>query len=390
MATVFEHSFSREEYATRTERVRVEMARTGLDGLLLTAGANLTYLSGYPSPARSGSRPFAFVLPQRGDPIFIVQDGREREAHGYSWVADIRTYHDLSHAPLNLIVDTIHDAGLENGRIGAEVGPDQVLDLPVCDYLELRRMLPGARFADAGAALWPVRMRKSPAEINYVRQACAITTAAYAHTFATARAGMTEADVARLMAIATIEAGGNPWLLITSGAGNYDLATKHPSRRVLEPGDFVWMDAGCSVGGYWSDFSRAGVVGEPTREQRDAQRRIHDITMRGVELIRPGITTGDVARCCNAAIADLPLPLTSCISCLAARIGHGLGSVTTELPHVADDDETVLAPGMILTVEPGVATSYGTFHVEENVLVTESGHEVLSTACRELATIALA
>ena len=387
---MFEHPFGRSEYETRAARVRSEMARAGLDGLLVTGGPNLTYLTGYPAPARSGSRPFVFILPQSGDPVLIVQSGREREARGYSWIVDIRTYHGLSRAPLRTIVDVLREAGLEHGRIGAELGPEQVLDLPVCDFLELRRMLPGARFADAGPAIWPARMRKAPAEIDRVRRACAITAQAYAHTFAAARQGMTETDVARAMAIASLEAGGSaPWVLITSGAGNYDLATKFPSGRRLELGDLVWMDAGCAVDGYWSDFGRAGVVGGASVEQRDAQARIHEITMLGVELIRPGVTTGEIARRCNEALAALDLPVTSCISGLAARIGHGLGLAGTELPHVAEDDDTVLEPGMILTIEPGVATPCGTFHVEENVVVTETGHEVLSTAPRELATIAV-
>ncbi len=111
--------------------------------------------------------------------------------------------------------------------------------------------------------------------------------------------------------------------------------------------------------------------------------------MLGVDAIRPGITTGEVARRCNEALARLDLPITSCVSDLAARVGHGLGLMTTELPHVAEDDETVLEPGMIVTIEPGVATPFGIFHVEENVLVTEQGHEVLSQAPRELATIAV-
>jgi Xaa-Pro aminopeptidase len=112
--------------------------------------------------------------------------------------------------------------------------------------------------------------------------------------------------------------------------------------------------------------------------------------MLGVEMIRPGITTRDVARRCNEAMARLDFPITSSISGLAARVGHGVGLMTTELPHVAEDDETVLEPGMVITVEPGVGTTFGTFHVEENVLVTEVGYEILSEAPRELATIALA
>jgi Xaa-Pro aminopeptidase len=386
---MFDRPFDRTEYADRVARVRQEMARRGLDGLLLTSGPNLTYLSGYPSPLRAGSRPFVFVLPLSGEPIFIVHTAREREAHGYSWVADIRTYRELSHAPVETIVDALRDTNLIEGRVGAELGPEEALDLPVGDFLTLQRRLPTVEFTDAGAALCPARLRKSPAEVASIRQACAITAGAYERTFAEAREGMTESDVARLMRVTSLEAGGgDPWVLITSGPGSYDLATKLPSCRRLERGDFVWMDAGCAVAGYWSDFGRAGVVGGATEEQREAQARIHEITMLGVELIRPGVSTGEIARRCNAALARLDLPVTSSVSGLAGRVGHGLGLMPTELPHVAEEDETVLAPGMVITVEPGVGTPYGLFHVEENVVVTEQGYEILSQSSRELATIA--
>ena len=89
---MFDQPFAGDEYLARVARVRGEMARLGLDGMLLTSGPNLTYLSGYPSPLRSGSRPFIFVLPLSGAPILIVHTGRELEARGYSWVEDIRTY----------------------------------------------------------------------------------------------------------------------------------------------------------------------------------------------------------------------------------------------------------------------------------------------------------
>jgi Xaa-Pro aminopeptidase len=367
------------------------MARQAIDGLVLTSGPNLTYLTGYPSPVRALARPFVFILPQLGNPVFIVHTGRELEAQGYSWVTDIRTFHALSQAPLPETLQALSDTGLMFGRIGAELGPDMSLDIPVADFLTLQRQLPQVEFVDAGTVMWPVRFRKSDAEIAYIRRACAITTDAFAHMFATGHEGITEHDMARLMAESSLAAGGSsPWAIITCGEGSYDLASKSPSSRRLAAGDFFWMDAGCSVGGYWSDFGRAGVVGGPNQRQVDAQARIHEITMLGVEIIRPGITTGDVARRCNEAMARLDFPITTSISDLAARVGHGLGMAGTELPHVAEEDETVLEPGMVLTVEPGVGTTFGTFHVEENVLVTARGYEILSHAPRELATIALA
>ena len=115
-------------------------------------------------------------------------------------------------------------------------------------------------------------MIKSDAETACIRKACQITSQAYEKTFANAEAGATERQIFRAMQANLQEAGGGSlFLVITSGRGNYDLVTKQPEVRPLEHGDMVWMDAGCTVCGYWSDFSRAAVVGRPSPEQEYAQ-----------------------------------------------------------------------------------------------------------------------
>jgi len=376
------------EYETRVNRVRELMAQVGMDALFLTTGANLTYLSGYPSPARSGSRPFILILPLDGDPVFIVQNGRQFEAKAYSWITDIRTYAELSRAPLAQIRQAFADLKLTKGCVGAELGFEQCMDIPFADFMQLQEDFPEIRFVDVGPVLWGPRMRKSEAEISYIRKACQIASQAYEKCFPELREGMTEVEVIHTLYTISMKLGGsNPWGVITSGEGNYDFASKGPSSRKIEKGDMVWMDFACCVGGYWSDFSRAGVVGGPTREQRRAQALIHEITMLGVEMVKPGVKASAIAKACNTELAKLDLPVTSSISGLASRIGHGVGLAVTELPHIAEYDDTVLEPGMVITIEPGVATPYGIFHVEEEVLVTEEGHELLSTAPRELWTI---
>jgi Xaa-Pro aminopeptidase len=92
---------------------------------------------------------------------------------------------------------------------------------------------------------------------------------------------------------------------------------------------------------------------------------------------------------CLRQLDALGLPITSSITQLAARVSHGMGLDMTEPPHLGPHDKTVLKKGMVITIEPGVATTYGTFHVEENVLVTEDGAEVLSRAPRVLKQIPL-
>ena len=275
------------------------------------------------------------------------------------------------------------------GQVGAELGAEQSLDMPVDDFLELRRLLPAVRLRmlvlPSGRCEYASLRQRSPVCGRPAKR----RPARMQRTFAQARAGMTEAEVARLMTVASLEAGADsPWVIITSGAGNYDLASKLPSSVASSPAiSSGWIAAVVSAATGLISAGPGWLGGDAA--QQDAQNRIHEITMLGVDAVRPGITTGEVARRCKEALARLDLPITSCVSDLAARVGHGIGLMTTELPHVAEDDETVLEPGMIVTIEPGVATPFGIFHVEENVLVTEQGHEVLSQAPRELATIAV-
>ena len=131
------------------------------------------------------------------------------------------------------------------------------------------------------------------------------------------------------------------------------------------------------MNGYWSDFSRAGVVGRPSAEQARAQQAVHQITREAVERVRPGIPASSLAQFCYQRLDEIGFPITSSIGRLASRIGHGVGLNLTEPPHIGLHDDTLLEPGMVITLEPGVATSYGTFHVEENIVVTPEGGEVL-------------
>jgi Xaa-Pro aminopeptidase len=149
----------------------------------------------------------------------------------------------------------------------------------------------------------------------------------------------------------------------------------------------VWMDAGTSVDGYWSDYSRAAVVGGPSVAQREAQTLVQEATQAGVRLIRPGVPIAEVAAASEDRLAGFTSPITSSISGLAGRVGHGIGLDSTEPPHVTQSNPERLMEGMVISVEPGVATEDGLFHIEANVAVTADGYEVLSVAGWKLATI---
>jgi Xaa-Pro aminopeptidase len=371
-------------------RAQEAMAHSGFDALFLATGTNLCYLSGYPTVELTLARPFYLVIPARGEPALLVHIGREAEARRYAWIDDVRTYRRLSVAPIEELHAAFRERGLRGGRVGAELGREQRLGMPVAEFDRVRQELAPSRFGDAADVLWALRMIKADGDIAAISRACRITAAAYAETFTSARAGELDRPVAaRLAGGMTARGGHDPWVLVASGPGNYALATGAPHDRALESGDLLWFDAGCSVDGFWSDFSRAGVIGGPTTDQRDAQRRIVALTAKGVAMVRPGVPVAEIAAVVDEGVRDIGLPVEVATSEMAGRVGHGVGYDITEPPHVSVDDPTILEPGMVITIEPGVATPFGLFHAEEVVSVTALGRDILSRSPRDLRSIPL-
>jgi Xaa-Pro dipeptidase len=369
---------------TRVAAAREAMARRGLDALLLASGSNLSYFSGYPTVERTPVRPFYLLVPRSGDLTMVVHTGRALEAQRFSWVGDVRVYERLGVPPLEILVPLLAERGLRGAVIGMELGGELRLGLSVTDFEQIREGLAPARVVDASPAIWDVRLRKDTAEVTAIRSACARTATAYKRTFATLAPGVAESAVRAHMIAELAEFSGDGWAVITSGPGNYDLATGPGTPRIIEPGDMVWLDAGCSFSGFSSDFSRAAIIGTPSPEQAEAHHAICGITRAAVALVTPGRPVSEIAAHCEDAIARLGIPLTSSVSGLAGRVGHGLGLSTTEPPSLALSDPTVLKAGMVVTIEPGFATEFGIFHVEQNVAVTDGDPDVLSAAPWEL------
>ncbi|MDX1707482.1 MAG: Xaa-Pro peptidase family protein [Desulfobacterales bacterium] len=388
--------FAKTEYDNRWERARKRMAADGLDALFITEASNFTYFSGGHGDF-SFSRPTLMVLPQKGNPVLIVHDFFLHSQQRESWVDDIRPYETIGAVPFDLLKTTWAELGLNNGRIGAELGNEQRLGLPYNDFARIAKELPGADFIDASDLFWGVRMVKSEAEVDCMRKACSISSQAFHTCFSNIRPGMTEKDAAKMLYDATVEAGGaSAWTLSNSGPYNYESGfLPNPSEHILEAGNLLWLDTGCKVNGYSSDFSRIAAIGEPSSEQQNMYDIVNRITDTVVNAIRPGIKASDLSRLCNREFENAGLKeiwgdgdCSSAQSNRAQRIGHGIGMATTEPPHIALFDDTELQAGMVVTIEPTIATHYGHFNIESNVLVTEADPEVLSKATTELIVIA--
>ena len=168
--------------------------------------------------------------------------------------------------------------------------------------------------------------------------------------------------------------------LMASGEDNHHVLSGKPTDRTLEAGDMLWMDLGSVYRGYWSDFCRACVVGGPTRAQRDAQAAILEVNEACVGAVKPGEPIHRIPAAAEAAFARLGMDF----EVGAGRIGHGMGLMSTEPPHVAHYDATIMLPGLVFIIEPRFVNEHGIFNCEELVLVTERGGELLTTMPRTL------
>jgi Xaa-Pro aminopeptidase len=292
-----------------------------------------------------------------------------------------------------VVKQTVEDLGIRTGKIGAELGGEQRLGISYRDFCRISQALPGIEFVDASEIFWGLRMIKSPAEVDCMRKACQITGQALETCFGTVRPGMKESEAVKILLEATVDGGGAAaWAVSNSGPYNYESGfLTSPSHEKLEPGCLLWLDTGCKFNGYACDFSRMAAVGEPSEDQQRMYDIVDGITRTVAAAVKPGVSAASLSRLCNAAFEKAGLAdLWGAGDCStkhtnrAQRIGHGIGMATTEPPHIAVLDETVLAPGMTVTIEPTIAMDCGHFNIEANVLVTDGGCEVLSTASREL------
>jgi Xaa-Pro aminopeptidase len=364
------------------------MAENDLDGVLVIGGPNLSYLSGFPGVERTMARGMFLLLTRTGRTALVAHSFRYDQALRYADVTDVRSYHALTYAPVDILRDTFVDLGLAAGRVGIELGYETQLNIPAAELQRICTSLPDVEWVDAARMLWELRFVKSEFEIARARRAGRMAAHALALSFAATTAGTSGTEMARRLRLSMLEAGaGDSYAVVVAGSGNYDLPTLLDPRP-LERGDLVFVDAGCSIAGYWMEHSRAAVVGGPSSEQSDMQRHVLEATLAGVREVGPGVALSSVAEACNSVLTTgLNVTVTSSISANSARCGHSFGLEAIEPPHVSPADPTILQPGMLLAVEPGLCTEFGRFHIRHNVLVTPSGHELLECPDWTLGTI---
>jgi len=367
--------FSLIEFEQRTMRAQRLMAELGVDALFLCTEPEVRYFSGFLSQFwESPTRPWFLIVPLEGRPIAVIPEIGLGGMQG-TWIEDIRTWP----APqpeddgVSLLTQVFSELPKRHGRIGAPLGHESHLRLPMLDFQKLQNI---GEFVDATPLIRTLRNIKSDEEIAKTRFACQLASDSFEALPESLKAGETERDNCRRMQIDMLERGADavPYLIAGSGPGGYESIIMGPTERIIETGDILIIDTGANYDGYFCDFDRNFAFGVPENAARRAYDVVYQATDAGFEAAHPGATTTDLW----AAMAAV-LEAGGSQGNDVGRMGHGLGMQLTEGPSLNPHDRTPLEVGMILTLEPGMTMVTGKQMVhEENIVITEDGAEYLS------------
>jgi len=382
-----QRGFTAAEFEKRTARAQKIMDRHGFDALLLTAPPNVRYFTGFDSQFwESPTRPWFVVVPREGAPIAVIPEIGAPEM-ALTWIKDIRTWAapNPEDDGLSLLKSTIESLPRKHGKVGAEMGREMALRMPVAEFLQLRGSL-GLSLENGSPCIWEIRMVKTEAEIAHIHYICQIASDAYEALPSQISIGESEREIVRKLRIDIARRGADstPFMPAISGPGGVAQIVCGPHDRLIEKGDILFIDTGSTFDGYFCDFDRNYAVGQVSDDAKRVHEALWLATEAGIAAAVPGAKTDDVWR----AMATI-IEAAGAIGNNVGRLGHGLGMQLTEPPSHRLGDGTLIVENMVLTIEPGMEYAPGKMIVhEENIAVTRDGPRLLTKrAPRELPVI---
>jgi Xaa-Pro aminopeptidase len=230
-----------------------------------------------------------------------------------------------------------------------------------------------------------LRAVKEPEELDAIRRATEVTNRTYERLAEEQFAGRTEKELAWRMEQLLHELGADGLAFPVDVAAGPTAASPHavPGDRVVEEGELVLVDAGAMLDGYCSDCTRTFAVGGVADSLREAYEIVREAQQAGLDAVRAGAAGRDADAATRAVISEAGYGEN-----FGHGLGHGVGLLVHEAPVLRPESEDVLAAGNVVTVEPGIYLSgVAGIRIEDLVVVTDDGCEVLTAFPRELITV---
>jgi Xaa-Pro aminopeptidase len=341
------------------------VVRAGADALVVTHGPDVRYLTGF-----TGSSGAVALV---GGRATLFTDGRYRtqaraEAQGVRVVIDKRS-------PAVQAVEWLAGGGA--AKCGFDAGQTSVAALEA-----MRKALPGPKRRGflVGTSGLVARLRevKDAEEIARMRAAAALGCRLFEEILEFVVPGVTEAEVAARLEYNARMGGAEAMSFETIVASGERSALPHgrASGAKLPRKGFVTMDFGVLLDGYCSDMTRTVHLGKASQRERDVYHSVLEAQVTSIASVGPGVSCGEVDEAARSVLRKAKLE-----KAFSHSTGHGVGLEIHEGPRIAAKQEQKLEPGMVITIEPGayLAGEFG-LRIEDMVLVTESGGDVLTAA----------
>ena len=352
---------SRQEFERRLGRLREEMERSGVDGLLLTQQTNVRYATGFYEVGWIVPAYFYLAfIPRREDlpPAIFCPEGGQIQTEA-AWVETVIRW-DF---PVGFYTGSVGDSlvqataawlrklGLSQAHIATELSAHFRMGLSVECFDRIRAALPGVGWGDCGDIMWAVRRIKSSEEVRRLREACRISCLGVKAGFEAMREGKTERDIANVMSARMHAEGGSQihFLALYAGPARALWADSTPRREmVLGQGSLLQFDGGCTYDGYFADFKRFACLGEPTADQRHGFESPRPASRRPSRLSSRGSAWGRSMRRPNRSFGRRAIPTLW----TGARPWAGPASGT------AWDWTSTRCPGFPLAAGPGSSPTW--------------------------------
>ncbi|HWD37857.1 MAG TPA: Xaa-Pro peptidase family protein [Fimbriimonas sp.] len=347
-------------------KLRAAMGEHGIAALLVSDISNVTWLTGF-----TGTYGRVLVTEDKG--LFITDSRYTVQA-----AEQVTSMPTVSFASP---VDGDSFLAIHVGAFGISKLAFEGASVTYAAYEKLSEKLEGVELVSAPDLISRLRMVKGGDEIEKIREACLFADAIFEFLLPLIQPGRTEYDVQldleffirrhrHSLAFPPIVVSGE------RSARPHGKASDKP----LESGDFLTMDFGANIDGYNSDLTRTVVVGDATPRHREIYEQVLKAEMAALDAIRPGVLAKDVD-----ALARKVLDEKGLAQYFGHGLGHGLGRIVHDTGRMNASSEDVFAPGQVWTVEPGVyIEGFGGVRIEDDVVVTDDGIEILTHAPKQL------
>lgn len=362
----------------RLAKLQTIVRTANLDAVALVPGANLLYLTGL--DFHLSERPLIALIPADGEPSLIIPMLEVPRLAGLTAFQVRRFEYNDAEGYAPAFDRAAKALGLAGKKIGVEG-----LTMRVLEGKLIESHAPGCILEADPEILMRLRLHKSRAEIELMRRAIAISQTALDAVVPMIRPGLTERQIESQLRQAIREAGSEQHAfepIILSGP-NSALPHGTVTDRVVQEGDLLLFDFGAMVDHYPADITRTFAVGPLNPELTKIYNVVLAANEAAIRVAKPGLPAQEVDRAARKVIMDAGYG-----DFFIHRTGHGLGIDIHEEPNMREGNTRLLEPGMVFTVEPGIyLEGKGGVRIEDNVLVTETGVEVLTSYPKSLRII---